>query len=173
MRLFFASFVPEEIARQLAEAQKALKGAWKPTRPDQMHVTLLFLGNVAEGELGRIQGVGRDVAAEVAPFTARIKGTGYFPPAGAPRVWFAKAEGEGFFELAEKLRLALPEFDDGKPFKAHVTLARKKGPAPRVPPVIFDATYPVRRFHLVQSRLEKTGPRYTILESFDLKGAKT
>ncbi len=171
MRLFYASFIPKEIARELARAQTALKGRWKPTPPHQMHLTLLFLGEVEPDLVGHLKGVGRTLGQEIEPFIARIRGTGHFPNQGSPRVWFAKVEGEGYEHLAKRLREILPEFNDGKPFKAHVTLARKKGPAPRVPPHVFDLTYPVESFSLVSSRLTPRGPIYSELETFPLKGA--
>ena len=171
MRLFYAVFVPEEIAKKLAEAQKGLVGKWKPVPPHQMHLTLLFLGEVPEERLGELKGIGRDVAGSVPAFTARVRGTGHFPEAGSPRVWFAKAEGEGFLPLATRLRESLPEFDDGKAFKPHITLARKKGPAPRVAPVVFDLEFPVRTLTLVRSRLTPRGPHYERIATFPLKGA--
>ena len=170
MRLFYAVFVPNEVANRLAEAQKGLVGRWKPVPPHQMHLTMLFLGDVPEERLGELEGIGRDVAMGVPAFTARVKGTGHFPEAGNPRVWFAKVEGKGFEELAQGLKTALPDFADAKPFKPHVTLARKKGPAPRVAPVVFDLEFPVRKLALVESRLSPRGPSYEIVETFPLKG---
>ena len=171
MRLFYAVFVPKAIAERLSEAQKGLIGKWKPVPPHQMHLTLLFLGEVPEERLGELKGIGRDVAGSVPAFTARVRGTGHFPEAGSPRVWFAKVEGEGFVPLATRLRESLPEFDDGKTFKPHITLARKKGPAPRVAPVVFDLTFPVREMALVRSRLSPRGPHYERIATFPLKGA--
>ena len=171
MRLFYAVFVPDDIARRLAEAQRGLVGRWKPVPPHQMHLTLLFLGEVPEERLGELKGVGRDVAGSIPAFTARVHGTGHFPEAGSPRVWFARVEGEELFELADRLRESLPEFDDGRAFKPHITLARKKGPAPRVAPVVFDLEFPVRRMALVRSRLSPRGPSYERIETFPLKGA--
>ncbi len=170
MRLFYAVFVPDEVAKKLAKAQEGLVGRWKPVPPHQMHLTLLFLGDVPEERLGELKGIGRDVAQSVPAFTARVRGTGHFPEAGAPRVWFAKAEGEGFEELAAGLRTSLPEFADHKPFKPHITLARKKGPAPRVAPVVFDLEFPVQKLALVESKLSPKGPTYRVVETFPLKG---
>ncbi len=171
MRLFYAVFVPRSVAQRLAEAQAGLKGKWKPTPPEQMHLTLLFLGEVPEDRLDELKGIGRDVAGGVPAFVARVRGTGYFPPVGSPRVWYARVEGEGFETLADRLREVLPEFDDGKRFAPHVTLARKKGPAPRVPPVVFDLSFPVEAMALVRSELTRRGPIYRVLETFPLKGS--
>lgn len=57
-----------------------------------------------------------------------------------------------------------------KPFKPHITLARRKAPAPRVPPVVFGVEWPVTEFALVRSELKPRGPVYTILEKFPLRG---
>jgi len=57
-----------------------------------------------------------------------------------------------------------------KPFKPHITLARRKAPAPRVPPVVFGLEWPVTEFALVRSELKPKGPVYTILEKFPLRG---
>jgi 2'-5' RNA ligase len=171
MRLFYAVFLPPEVQKALAEAQKRLdpfKG-WKKTPPHQLHLTLLFLGEVPEEEVEGFLALGRRLARAVPPFTARIRGTGYFPAEGSPRVWFAKAEGEGFLRLAEGLRAEAPD-PDPKPFAPHITLARKKGPAPRVGPVVLGLEFPVEEFALVQSVLRPKGPEYRILERFPLRG---
>ncbi len=171
MRLFYAVFLPRPVAERLAEAQTGLKGKWKPVPPGQMHLTLLFLGEVPQDRLGELKGVGRDVAGGVPAFEARVRGTGHFPAAGSPRVWYARVEGEGFEALAQRLRELLPEFDAGPPFTPHVTLARKKGPAPRPAPVVFDLTFPVDAMALVRSQLTPRGPVYRVLETFPLKGS--
>ncbi|AEB11090.1 RNA 2',3'-cyclic phosphodiesterase [Marinithermus hydrothermalis] len=170
MRLFYAVFVPKPVQQALAEAQKRLVGRWKPVLPAQMHVTLLFLGEVHPKALERLVHVGRDLGRSVPAFTAVVRGTGYFPNEGKPRVWFAKAEGEGFEPLAEGLKARLSDLiEEDRPFKAHITLARRKGPAPRVGPVVFNLEFPVRDFALVHSELRREGPVYTVLERFALK----
>ncbi len=170
MRLFFAVFPPRSVQRELAAAQVALRGNWKPVREEQIHLTLGFLGETPESELARVRRAGRDAGRASGPFVARVRGTGFFPNEGRPRVWFARAEGDGFEPLALALRETLPEFlADERAFKAHLTLARRKGPAPRVAPVVFDLEFPVEAFVLVESRLTPKGPTYTVLDTFSLK----
>ncbi|SDE80374.1 2'-5' RNA ligase [Thermus arciformis] len=180
MRLFYAVFLPEEVRRALAEAQEKAsryKG-WKEVPPHQLHLTLLFLGERPEGDLEDLFALGHRLGRQVSPFTAFLRGTGYFPNEGTPRVWFAKAEGEGFGPLAEGLRAGVRELfgeealraGGDKAFKPHITLARRKAPAPRVPPVVFGLSWPVREFALVRSELRPRGPIYTILEKFPLRG---
>ncbi|KHG66596.1 2'-5' RNA ligase [Thermus sp. 2.9] len=180
MRLFYAVFLPEDVRRALVEAQGKVsryKG-WKEVAPHQLHLTLLFLGERPEEELEDLVALGHRLGRRQAPFPARIRGTGYFPNEGTPRVWFAKAEGEGFSLLAEALRAGVVEAlgeealraGGDKPFKPHITLARRKAPAPRVPPVVFGLEWPVTEFALVRSELRPKGPVYTILEKFPLRG---
>lgn len=180
MRLFYAIFLPEEVKRALVEAQERVaryKG-WKEVVPHQLHLTLLFLGERPEEDLEDLLALGHRLGRLHPPFTARIRGTGYFPNEGTPRVWFAKAEGEGFSALAEGLRAGVREVlgeealqaGGDKPFKPHITLARRKAPAPRVPPVVFGVEWPVTEFALVRSELKPRGPVYTILEKFPLRG---
>jgi len=172
VRLFYGVFPPRSVQEALAAAQAQLRGNWKPVRAEQMHVTLGFLGEVPRARLDEVVAAGEKAAAAVEPFTARIRGTGFFPNEGRPRVWFARAEGEGFEPLALRLRDELPDLlDDERAFKAHITLARRKGPAPRVGPVVFDLDFPVDGFALVRSTLTPRGPKYETIRTFSLKGA--
>lgn len=171
MRLFYAHFLPEEVQKALREVQARVapfKG-WKPVRFRQLHLTLLFLGERPAEDLPYLRAVGHHLARLVPPFTARLRGTGYFPNEGTPRVWFVKAEGEGFQTLAEGLRAEFSS-PDPRPFKPHITLARRKAPAPRVPPVVLDLHWQVETFALVRSELRPQGPVYTVLEEFPLRG---
>jgi 2'-5' RNA ligase len=180
MRLFYAVFLPEDVRRALEAAQEKLsryKG-WKVVPPHQLHLTLLFLGERPEGDLEDLIALGHRLGRKTPPFVAGLRGTGYFPNEGTPRVWFAKAEGEGFDLLARGLRDGVREVlgeealkaEGDRAFKPHITLARRKAPAPRVPPVVFGLTWPVESFALVRSELKPRGPVYTILEKFPLRG---
>lgn len=180
MRLFYAVFLPEDVRRALAAAQEKVsryKG-WKEVPPHQLHLTLLFLGERPEEDLEDLIALGHRLGRQLPPFVATLRGTGYFPNEGTPRVWFAKAEGEGFDLLAQGLRDGVREVlgeealkaEGDRAFKPHITLARRKAPAPRVPPVVFGLTWPVEAFSLVRSELKPKGPVYTTLEKFPLRG---
>lgn len=171
LRLFYAVRLPAEASTQLAEAQRALRGNWRPVRPDQMHLTLAFLPHAESARLPELRELGRTAARSVPTFTARLRGTGYFPPEGSPRVWFAKVEGEGLTPLADALRNGLDSLGlpyETLPFKPHVTLARRKGPAPRLAHSTFDLSWEVRSISLVRSTLFKTGPVYEQVGHYNL-----
>lgn len=182
MRLFYAVFLPKNVCDILALAQEKMRSysGWKLTRPDQFHVTLMFLGEVDATRLPELRQVGEEVATEVATFTARVRGTGFFPERGSPRVWFAKAEGVGFEPLASGLRRFLREFAEvpfrgggqvAHVFQPHITLARGKGLAHRPGPVVFDhLEFRVSTASLVRSELSSSGSKYQVLEQFSLAG---
>ncbi|MFC4638096.1 RNA 2',3'-cyclic phosphodiesterase [Deinococcus hohokamensis] len=174
LRLFYALRVPTDVSTSLEEAQRALKGNWRAVRPDQMHVTLAYLPAVAPERLDDLKRLGALLTQEVAPMQVRLRGTGYFPNEGSPRVWFAKVEAEGLTELAGALREGVRNLGvqtDDLPFKAHITLARKKGPAPRVPPLTFDLGWQAGHAALYRSILRKTGPIYETESTFRFRGA--
>jgi 2'-5' RNA ligase len=172
MRLFYALFVPSDLHPKLLEVQakaRSYKG-WRLTRPEQFHLTLLFMGQVSEDRLDLFSDVGQKVSEQVAPFGVKMGGTGYFPEGGTPRVWFVKANGEGLEPLAVGLRQALPGFaGESEKFKPHITLARKKGPAPRLNTNLDALEFTATEFCLVESELDKTGSKYRIVERFMLE----
>jgi RNA 2',3'-cyclic 3'-phosphodiesterase len=176
-RLFFAVFVPNEVRPALELAQKKLVGKWwKKVHQDQFHLTLFFIGAWKKGAADQLGITARKVARAVPGFRAKLRGTGFFPNEGSPRVWFIKAEGEHFELLASSLaaELAKPIHgpnDEVEAFKPHITLARKKGSSPRPPPVVLDLEFPVTKFALVKSTLTPAGPAYQILEEFLLTPA--
>ncbi|GGI83874.1 RNA 2',3'-cyclic phosphodiesterase [Deinococcus wulumuqiensis] len=172
-RLFYALRVPAEIAAPLAQAQARLRGNWRAVRPDQMHVTLSYLPAVPPERVEDLKRLGTRLAQDVPPLDVRLRGTGYFPNEGSPRVWFVKTEAEGLTELAEGLRAGIRDLGvetDDLAFKAHITLARKKGPAPRLPPLIFDQGWTAPGLTLYRSILRKTGPIYEVQSTFRFRG---
>ena len=175
MRLFYALPLPLEVQGTLEGVQKRLRGNWRPVRPDHLHITFAFLPKAPDHAVQTLVKLGNKVARNHAPFRVRLRGTGYFPGAGSPRVWFVKAEGDGnetMDLISSDLRggLTLP-FED-KSFKAHITLARKKGPAPRLEPIIFTLEWDAEEFVLIESQLHKSGPEYRTVKGFKLSGPK-
>lgn len=174
LRLFYALKVPSDVAAPLAEAQKQLRGNWRPVRADQFHITLAYLPAVPPERVDDLKRLGAALTRDIPPTPIRLRGTGYFPNEGSPRVWFVKVEAEGLTELAAGLRTGIKEMGletDDLPFKAHVTLARKKGPAPRLSPLTFDLGWQAGNAALIRSTLRKTGPIYDTVSTFRFRGA--
>ncbi len=168
-RVFYALKVPASVSGRLVEAQRQLKGNWRTVKGDQMHVTLCYLPAVPLARVPELKALGVRLMSELAPMDVRLRGTGYFPNEGSPRVWFVKVEAEGLNELAAALRAGVQELGletEEQAFKAHITLARKKGPAPRVPPMTFELGWTANGGTLQRSHLQKTGPIYETLSAF-------
>ncbi len=141
-----------------------------------MHITLAFLGQVADERLGpAIEAAGAAVRGRAA-FEVSLDHAGRFPPAGRPRaVWLGI--GTGLDELtslaadvARELRQRAFALQD-RPFSPHVTLARVRpdttGPASRtIATAIETLSVPelrltVDRIAVVETRLSSGGPQYT------------
>ncbi len=165
-RYFFGIFLPKELHPALEDMQKKLVGKWwKATPSDQFHVTLLYLGGANKKILENAQKVALEIGKQHQGFSAKLRGTGFFPNEGGPRVWFVKAESEIFAALHEALRDKLEVVPEEK-FKSHVTLARKKGASPRPAPMVLDLEWQITEFALVRSVLTKEGPNYTIFDRY-------
>lgn len=174
LRLFYGLRVPTQIATELAGVQTRLKGNWRSVNPSHMHITLCYLPVVAPEHLNALKRLGVSIAETLPPLQLSLRGTGYFPNEGSPRVWFVKVEGDGLSELAERLRegvVALGLEHETLAFKPHITLARKKGPAPRLPPLLFDSSWTATSMTLYRSILRKTGPVYEAQSTFRFRSS--
>ena len=176
MRTFIAIEIPSEVKSALAALQDDLRRAgadvsW--TRPENIHLTLRFLGEVDERRIGEVERVCVDSAAEFRPFTLRLNDTDVFPNARQPRVLWPGLAGE--IEKAVEMRkrlndgLALIGFElEEKDFHPHLTIGRVKSnknarellalaSARQVPALSFVVTEIV----LMKSELHPAGARYT------------
>ncbi len=175
IRAFIAVELPGPVKDALGEIIRELagrvpRGAVRWVRPEQMHLTLRFLGDTAVDQLPAIQSVMDSVTSGHSPFIMHLNGTGCFPNARRPRViWVGLAGDESRLHalktaLDEQLAsLGLPPED--KPFRAHLTLGRVKDErevlgvewAADVPSLDM----PVTAIHLIESQLRPSGPIYT------------
>src|SRR5262245_65628784 len=134
MRTFIAIEIPSEIKSALAALQDELRRAgadvsW--TKPENIHLTLKFLGEVDERRIGEVEKVCVASAAEFQPFTLRLNETGVFPNARQPRILWAGLAGEieKTVEMRKRLDdgLALIGFErEEKDFRPHLTIGRVK-----------------------------------------------
>jgi len=170
MRLFYAIFPPTKVQQSLGEAQERVRGfkGWKLSQSHQLHITLLFLGEQPEDRLQEFCRIGQEVAATVPAFEVELGGTGYFPASGSPGVWFVKATGEGLEPLAKGFQTAFSNLKTKEQFHPHLTLARKKAPAPRIGPMVMNLQFEAKAVCLVESILERSGSQYRVLEQFPL-----
>jgi len=132
IRSFIAIELPESVKSLLDNLQQELKNlrlkvGW--VRPQNIHLTLKFLGNINPADIENIGGAMADAAAECKPFALTVGGIGYFPGIKRPRIIWVGLGGATavLLELQRNLedRLATVGFaKEKRSFKAHLTLGR-------------------------------------------------
>ena len=140
MRAFVAIELPdrakETLAGVVAELRAARIGGLRPVRPEGVHLTLKFLGDVPADRIGAIgDAVGR-AAAQHAQFALYLSGVGAFPSGRAPRVLWAGVAGDldRLAALQSSVDACLSELGfprERRSFNPHLTLARLRDSASR------------------------------------------
>lgn len=128
MRVFISIPVPEsENMASLSGELSRIRGV-KITPPEQLHMTLCFIGDVDDGKLDTITGCIEESVKGIRPGSIFLKGMGVFPDTGRPNViWVGASSDIPLKTLSFNIRknLAAEGIDfDGKPFKPHVTVGR-------------------------------------------------
>ena len=167
MRLFFALWPDDGVRAQLAHWSRELHAACggRPTRPENVHVTLAFLGSVEDARAAQVE----RAAGEVAPraTTLVLDQPGYWKH---NRIAWASASvvpGELDVLVAE-LRSALARSHigfDSKGFVSHVTLLRDAN-EPKAMPALEPIQWNLDGFALVRSLTLPRGSRYEVLRSW-------
>lgn len=137
IRTFIAAEIPSRIREALSRDMVFLKSAAplvKWVKPDNLHLTLRFLGDVKENDLEELFDALADAVASQPAFPLLIRGIGAFPNWRHPRVvWAGCAEGaEEAASLAasvESACVSLGYEKEKRPFRPHLTLGRVKQPA--------------------------------------------
>jgi 2'-5' RNA ligase len=184
MRTFIAIEIPSEIKSTLAALQNDLRRAGADVswaKPENVHLTLKFLGEVDERRIGEIEKVCVSSAADFKPFTLSLNGKGVFPNLRQPRVLWAGLAGdiENVVEIRRRLEdgLALIGLErEEKAFSPHLTIGRLKSnkktrellaiaDAYQLPALSFEVTEIV----LMKSELHPAGARYTVMARASLQ----
>jgi 2'-5' RNA ligase len=151
-------------------------------RPENLHVTLRFLGDMAEDRVGPLRDAIGSVAGALRPFRVELGEAGCFGARSVPQVlWFAIREGASELQaLVRSIELAVRALGfegERKPWRPHVTIARNPRKLPwreweevlrdwRMAGLGFDA----REATLFSSILGPGGPTYTRLWTAPLIG---
>jgi 2'-5' RNA ligase len=168
LRLFFALWPSAAERAALAAWQPPLRElcGGRPMRGDNLHATLVFLGEVAEHRLEALQ-----LAAQETPFAefelnwtgAHYWGHNHIVYAAPEEVPVRLAELVG--ELERSLRRHRFRFEQ-RPYKPHVTLLRHAQWSDAALPGMPAARWQVRGFALVRSTSDEQGARYEVLARF-------
>ncbi|MEO0019501.1 MAG: RNA 2',3'-cyclic phosphodiesterase [candidate division WOR-3 bacterium] len=170
--------VKSELARLIGELKVRTQLNVKWVKPEQMHLTLVFLGEVSLDFIQRAKIELGAVAQGFGPFDCRLKGLGGFPSTNKARVLWAGLE-KGEDEL-KRLQSAVAEalkrigyVPEKRPFSPHLTLGRLREPDSIgfIQGVSFaSSNWLVKELILFKSELKPTGPVYTKISQFPLKG---
>lgn len=168
-RLFFALWPDETLRAALVAGTRevARSAGGRLQSPEQLHLTLVFLGAVPEARLGDV--LESAAAARGAPCEIRLDRLEYW---SRPRVLcLTSAETpQPLLELVESLTGGLRArgfATERRPFRVHLTLSRDSRPPPREA-VVAPLVWPATEFALVESVTERTGARYRPLERWSL-----
>ncbi len=131
LRLFLALYPPAAVARELLEQLARLElPQHRPTPLDQVHMTVLFLGDVDERDLTATVESAERAAASVAPFELKVNALEALPEQGLARLIAAATDApRELVELRRRLvsRLAAQRAKPG-PLHPHLTLCRFPSP---------------------------------------------
>jgi len=130
MRVFIAVEISDvDILKKIQRFQENLQIDAKPTKIDQIHFTLQFLGEIDEEKCEKVKDLLRTIT--FSQFDLSLKGVGGFPNLKNPRViWIGidKKGAEKLVEMTKKIQMKLTSlgFEKDKKFKPHLTVFRVK-----------------------------------------------
>ena len=135
VRAFIAIDMPKSVVELIRCKQDALRKEGFRMRwvsPENVHLTLRFLGDISNDDIDGIRQAVENTAAKCAPPSIFAKGMGVFPKRGDPRVVWIGLGGEldALAEIYRLLNECLAEKGippEKRPFKGHLTIGRIKG----------------------------------------------
>jgi len=188
IRSFIAIELPEELKLELGRLQEKLKidrPRIKWVKPEGMHLTLKFLGNVPKPNINDITQAMTESAAKVSPFQLEVGHLGVFPSLKRVQVVWVGLDGEldRIKQLHKSLEAGLSLLGfaaEKRPFSPHLTLARVSNEAPPEERQRFgeliaatnfetDKVITVNSIVLMRSQLTSQGAIYTKISSAELK----
>lgn len=186
MRLFVAVEVPEPPRRDLRRRVDGVRDRLPRARWvefDNVHLTLLFLGETAEADVPALSAKLREAFARCPPLELRLSSGGTFPPNRPARVAWVGIEAPDELETlqADITRAAVEAFGfepEDRPFHPHVTVARCPDPWRRdaIDKLKTALTGPIgppfvaHEGILFESKLSPKGARYRTVDVFPMAG---
>lgn len=187
MRLFLAINLPAEERDRLYTALQPLRAASLPVRwvrPEAIHLTLQFLGEVDGHRVPAILNALREAVGVHPGLALHLGGMGVFPGPARPRVWWMGADGGPVLlrlQKAIEIALAGQGFEpEGRAYTPHITLGRSASSRAThvamsratverwLASVDYEKSVAVRSIELMRSHLQREGARYERVASLPL-----
>ena len=179
MRLFVALEIPITARQNLATLIASLTAITREprwVRAENLHLTLKFLGEIAEDQLAAVETALGGIRSHQA-VTLEVRGLGFFPNEKKPRVFWAGIKASSNLKtLAADIEGAMEKCGvarEKREFSPHLTLARLERSLPEAlrKAIAENAqrefgSQRTREFHLMQSQLKPAGAEYTTLKAF-------
>jgi 2'-5' RNA ligase len=134
VRLFLAGIVPDAVKQSLHAQLEPVRAAtpqarWLP--PESLHLTLVFLGSVADQAVLPLQAAFGGACGRHRALNLALAGVETFGPSRSPRVLATTLTGDvqGLQDLVTDARRAaepLVALDPEQPFRPHLTVARSR-----------------------------------------------
>jgi len=176
IRSFVALELSDEVRERLTELLKRLRqtnAAVKWVEPENLHLTLKFLGEVQEEQIEAVVEALKIVAQVTEPFPFTVRGVGGFPDLRRPRVlWVGVEPTPPLMRLQQIVEQAMEQLGfppEERDFHPHITLGRVKAVAglEKVRAILSEyigvtfGSVPVKHMTLFRSDLSREGPTYT------------
>ena len=177
IRTFVAVFPPQDVREALFRAARDLRVSkdFRLVGQEKIHLTLKFLGDVAEKDLGGVEEALHPVRESHRPFEVSTSGFGAFPSEQRARILWAGIEqgSEHLRTLAEEVEtlLAPAGFErENRPYLPHLTLGRARARRTKLDPSETSAPprlrFTVGGVDLVKSVRGEKGVTYSTLATF-------
>lgn len=181
VRTFIAVGVPGRISAELTDLQRELRAEHDGVKwvvEKDLHLTLLFLGEVEQLDVVAICRAVQKVAGRHQPFTLDVTGISGFPNKRRPKVLWAGIGGEGFDALQavhHDLEETLMELGcyrrEERAYTPHLTLGRITteerdeawGPVFKAHEDWTAGTFPVNEILVMGSEMRRSGPEYMVM----------
>ncbi len=175
-RIFVAINLPRELKDEILnweKGQKNLVVRW--TKPNNTHITLVFIGNITENETERVISAAQLAVKGFKPFEIAVDRISIGPSLDKPRmIWLSGQENKNLSELSRHLVQELKNVgiaaDANHNFTLHITLARARNDELQGVKLDkkFEHSFIANSVEIMESKLSPAGPAYNTLESIKL-----
>jgi 2'-5' RNA ligase len=172
MRVFISLEIPDNIREEILRMQKILpKFSGKITEPENLHLTLKFLGEISEQEVEKVKSKLKEI--KLKKFESELVNLGVFDKNYIRIIWVYL---DNCNKLQEEIDLKLENlFPKEKRFMSHLTIARVKQVKDRKKFLqelnkikIKNIKFSISSFFLKKSILTKEKPVYETIEEYNL-----